>query len=153
MYDRTVDKYSETKTPSSWTTGGSCSIFPSAVSLRGSSASKLFITANYRMSHISCSLLPHRLSPSCTHHRLTDGRRFYPWNFTLSAKICADNCFRQTMQPEIQNVASSELWTVTVRLNICLQPSSSNESLVMPVTDLYCRRNWRLMYGVRIRSW
>ena len=28
MCDRTVDKYSETKTQFSWTTGGSCSIFP-----------------------------------------------------------------------------------------------------------------------------
>jgi hypothetical protein len=146
MCDRTVDKYSEAKKPSSWTTGGSCSIFPQLSVLED------LLRPSYLSLQITeCHTYPalhHRPDPSCTQHRLTDGRRFYSRNFT---KICADDCFNQTMQPEIQDVASSELWTVTVRLNICLQRSSSNESLVMPVTNLYCRRNWRLMYGVGIR--
>lgn len=127
--------------------------FPLSCQSWGSPASKLFITANYRVSHISCSLLHHRPNPSCTHLRLTDGRLFYSWNFILPTKIRADDCFSQTMQPETQDVASSELWTVTFMLNICLQRSSNNESLVMPVTELYYMRNWRLMYGVGIRSW
>ena len=56
------------------------------------------------------------------------------------------------MQPEIQYVASSELCTVTIRLNICLRRSTSNKCLVIPVTDLDVIRNCKLMYGVGINT-
>jgi hypothetical protein len=131
------------KTPSSWTTVGSCSIFPQLSVLEDllrPSYLSLQITEchTYPAPFYTTAPIPHaptiawQMEDFSTHGTSPCPQKYAPASALV--RVCS---LRYRM-------SSSELWTVTVRLNICLQRSSNNESLVMPVTDLYCMRNWML---------
>jgi len=149
MCDRTVDKYSEAKTPSSWTTGGSCSIFPQLSVLEAllrPSYLSLQITEchTYPAPFYTTAPIPHapniawQMEDVSTHGTSPCPQKYAPT--TALGRLCS-------LRYRMWLLLSCEL------SHLGLISASSIESLVMPVTNLYFRRNWRLLFGVGIRSW